>query len=149
MVIRIRTRGCRPADKEKTMKNLQGRALLSLALLAALGCGSHDETPMLAGGREVESWIAALNDPSPQVRRLAVLKLGNVGDEDPDTEEALAGALRDPDPIVRRDAVFAVVKLEKPGEAIVSRLDAISREDGEPNIRDIASRALKKLTGGR
>ena len=35
---------------------------------------------MLAGGREVKSWIADLHDPKPQVRRQAVLKLGNVGD---------------------------------------------------------------------
>jgi HEAT repeat protein len=131
------------------MKNLQVRALLSMAFLATLGCGSQDETSMLAGGREVESWIAASTDPSPQVRRLAVLKLGNVGDEDPDTEEALASALHDPDPLVRRDAVFAVVKLEKPGEPIITRLNAMSREDGEPGIRDVASRALKKLAGGR
>jgi len=118
-------------ERDRIMKIFPARALLSVALLATLGCTAHDEMPMLAGGREVESWVAALSDPSPQIRRKAVLKLGNVGDEDPAAEEALAGALRDTDPLVRRDAVFAVVKIEQPGEAIITQLNAMSRDDSE------------------
>lgn len=146
---RTDTSGCRPADRKRTTREFGFRMLLSTALFATLGCGSQEEGPLLAGGREVESWIAALNDPSPQLRRRAVLKLGNVGDDDPDAEEALARALKDPDPLVRRDAIFAVIKLEQPGDAIIARLNAMSREDGEPEIRDAASRVLKKLSGNK
>jgi hypothetical protein len=46
------------------------------------GCRREEQGPLLAGGREVGSWVAALNDAKPQVRRQAVLKLGNVGDAD-------------------------------------------------------------------
>jgi HEAT repeat protein len=74
-----------------------------------------------------------------------VLKLGNVGDADPDVEQGLAGALRDVDAQVRRDAVFAIVKLQQPGEEIIGQLEAMSREDNEPDIRDVAMRALAKL----
>ena len=119
--------------------------ILGVLLLTAAGCSSHEELPMLAGGREVESWLAALHDRDPKVRRKAVLKLGNVGDADPDVEEGLAGALCDSDVQVRRDAVFAVVKLQHPGEEIISQLEAMRREDNEPGIRDVATRALAKL----
>ena len=115
--------------------------MLSVVLAAAPGCSSYDEAAFLAGGREVESWLTALDDPNPTVRRQAVLKLGNVGDADPDVEEALASALGDSDAQVRRDAVFAVVKLEQPGEEILDQLEAMSREDNEPGIRDVARRA--------
>ena len=47
------------------------------------GCNREERGPILAGGREVKSWIADLQIPRPQVRRQAVLKLGNVGDADP------------------------------------------------------------------
>ena len=51
---------------------------MSLVLFAALGCSPTEQGPMLAGGREVKSWVADLHDPNPPVRRQAVLKLGNV-----------------------------------------------------------------------
>jgi HEAT repeat protein len=128
-----------------SMTPLPAGAILSVALLAVAGCAARDETPMLAGGREVQSWLTALHDPDPKVRRQALLKLGNVGDADPDVEQGLAGALRDVDAQVRRDAVFAVVKLQQPGEEIIGQLAAMSREDNEPDIRDVALRALAKL----
>lgn len=124
-------------------------AILSMMILAVAGCKSHDEAPILAGGREVESWLTALQDPDPKVRRQAVLKLGNVGDADPDVEQGLSGALSDRDPQVRRDAVFAVVKLQQPGDEIVSQLETMSRDDNEPGIRDVATRALARLNRSR
>ena len=53
----------------------------------------------------MKSWVADLHDAKPQVRRQAVLKLGNVGDEDPAVADALAEALHDTDPAraLRRD----------------------------------------------
>ena len=97
---------------------------------------------MLAGGREVKSWIADLHDPKPQVRRQAVLKLGNVGDADPAAAEGLAEALRDSDAIVRRDAVSAVAKLSKPSEEIMAWLRIMGDRDRDPRVRDYAKRAI-------
>jgi HEAT repeat protein len=97
---------------------------------------------MLAGGREVKSWVAAISDPNPKVRRQAVLKLGNVGDADPTVAEALTRALGDSDALVRHDAVLAVVKLRKPGSAIKDRLETMSRGDKDGRVRDVATKAL-------
>jgi vesicle coat complex subunit len=97
---------------------------------------------MLAGGREVKSWIADLHDPKPQVRRQAVLKLGNVGDTDSSVAVGLAEALRDSDATVRRNAVSAVAKLSKPSEEILAWLRVMSDRDGDPRVRDYAKRAI-------
>jgi hypothetical protein len=120
-------------------------ASLMLILAGAPGCGGEPRGPLLAGGREVGSWVAELKDPKPRVRRQAVLKLGNVGDSDPAVADGLATALADSDPLVRRDAVHAVVKLKDPGEAILTRLEEMSRTDKDPTARDYAKRALVKL----
>jgi HEAT repeat protein len=98
---------------------------------------------MLAGGREVKSWIADLHDPKPQVRRQAVLKLGNVGDADPTAAEGLAEALRDTDALVRRDAVHAVAKLTKPDVAVMAQLRVMSESDRDKLVRDYAKRAIE------
>ncbi len=109
------------------------------------GCGRDEPGPLLAGGREVSSWVAALGDPKPQVRRQAVLKLGNVGDADPAAAAALTSALRDTDAIVRRAAVQAVVKLKRPAEETLARLREMKRTDRDPTVRDFAGKALAKL----
>jgi HEAT repeat protein len=119
---------------------------VSLASAAVIsGCGRNEHGPLLAGGREVSSWVTELNDPKPRVRRQAVLKLGNVGDDDPAAAKGLAQALYDSDVMVRRDAVHAVVKLKQPSEAIVARLQEMSRNDPDATVRDFAKRALAKL----
>ena len=126
------------------MKNLRALAMFSVALWTIAGC-SQEEPEFLAGGREVESWVAALRDPDPLLRRQAVMKLGNVSDADPAAAEALTEALLDTDVQVRRAAVFAVVKLKDPSEAITAQLDTMSRTDEDADVRDIAGRALKHL----
>jgi HEAT repeat protein len=97
---------------------------------------------MLAGGREVKSWLAALHDPKPQNRRQAVLKLGNVGDADPTAAEGLAEALHDTDALVRRAAILAVAKLTKPSETILARLKVMSESDRDTLVRDHAKKAI-------
>ncbi len=67
-------------------------ALLA-ALVALAGCGGEERGPVLSGGKEVKSWVAELHNPKPQVRRQAVLKLGNAGDSDPAVAPALAEQL--------------------------------------------------------
>jgi HEAT repeat protein len=126
------------------MKTQLAAAVICTALLAVAGCASHDEAPILAGGREVESWLTALHDPDPKVRRQAVLTLGNVGAH-PGVEEGLAEALCDTDAQVRRDAVFAVVKLQAPSADIIDQLETMRRRDSEPAIRDVVARALAKI----
>jgi HEAT repeat protein len=130
------------------MKKIMAVAIFCLVHAGASGC-SDEEPKFLAGGREVTSWVAALKDPNPQVRRQAVMKLGNVGDADPAAAEALTEALRDADVHVRRAAVFAVVKLKEPGEEITTQLDAMSRTDSNPGIREVATSALEKLGNDR
>jgi HEAT repeat protein len=114
-------------------------------IAAASGCSHEPQGPILAGGREVKSWIADLHDPKPQVRRVAVLKLGNAANSDPSVADALAEALRDSDTVVRRDAVLAVAKLSQPTEPIVSQLKTMSQSDGDSVIRDYATRALTRF----
>ena len=139
------------------MRKIRGRRagsgvdVVAMALLATIaglpGCGGEERGPTLAGGREVKSWVADLHDPKPQVRRRAVLKLGNVGDLDPTAAEGLADALQDPDALVRQDAVRAVVKLTKPGALIKERLESMSRTDQDPTTRDLAKKALARKGG--
>ncbi|MGZ3354931.1 MAG: HEAT repeat domain-containing protein [Isosphaeraceae bacterium] len=124
---------------------------IALALVATItnlsGCGREERGPILSGGREVKSWIADLHKPKPQVRRQAVLKLGNTGDSDPATAEGLAEALQDSDALVRRDAIRAVAKLKQPGALIKERLETMSQIDEDSIVRDLASKALARLGG--
>jgi HEAT repeat protein len=121
-------------------------AMAVLATIAALpGCSREEHGPILSGGREVKSWIADLHHAKPQVRRQAVLKLGNVGDHDPAAAEGLAEALLDSDALVRRDAIRAVSKLKQRSALIKERLQAMSQSDKDSLARDLAGKVL----GGR
>ena len=105
------------------LTTMTATALALVATITSLsGCGREERGPILLGGREAKSWIADLHNPKPQVRRQAVLKLGNAGDSDPATAEGLAEALQDSDALVRRDAIRAVAKLKQPGALIKERL---------------------------
>jgi len=122
-----------------------------LTILASIitlpGCANEERGPIRSGGRELKSWITDLHNPKPQVRRQAVLKLGNAGDSDPATAEGLAEALQDSDALVRREAIRAVVKLKQPGALIKERLQTMSRLDKDSLARDLASKALARLGG--
>jgi HEAT repeats len=126
----------------ETMNRNRTWTTLAIALLTVSGCNREERGPLLAGGREVKSWIADLLDPKPQVRRQAVLKLGNVGDSDPTAADALAEVLRDSDAIVRRAAVSAVAKLSQPSAEIMAQLRVMSDRDSDPRVRDYAKRAI-------
>jgi HEAT repeat protein len=127
------------------MSRNQARWCVLFMLLATTACSREERGPILAGGREVKAWLRDLHDPKPQVRRQAVLKLGNVGDSDPAVADGLAEALRDSDPQVRRDAVRAVAKLTKPSENILGQLKSMSQNDGDTLARDYAKKALDRF----
>jgi HEAT repeat protein len=131
-----------PSTREPSIVML---VIVMLGTLAFSGCGGPEPGPLLAGGREVKSWVEASHDPRPQVRRHAVLKLGNVGDADPAAAKALAEALHDADPLVRSDAVLAVAKLKDPGAAIKDQLETMSRSDKNARARELAGKALARL----
>jgi hypothetical protein len=130
-----------PGLRKIMNRNGIGTTLL-IGLVTISGCSRDERGPILAGGREVKSWVAELVDPNPQVRRRAVLKLGNVGNADPGVAEGLALALRDTDTIVRRDAVRAVAKLTPPSAAIIAELRTMKETDGDSLVRDYAQRAI-------
>jgi HEAT repeat protein len=109
------------------------------------GCQHEERGPTLSGGREVKAWIEDLRDPKPQVRRQAVLKLGNVGDADPTALDGLAQALNDSDALVRHDAVLAVVKFRQAGKPIKAKIETMSRSDKDARVRDVSQRALARL----
>ncbi len=119
--------------------------LAGFLIFAAASCGREERAPMLAGGHEVRSWVEDLKHRDPKKRRVAVLKLGNVGDADPSASEGIALALTDTDAQVRRDAVFAVVKLKNPGEPILSRLRKMGESDKDTRARDLAKKAITQL----
>ena len=123
-------------------------ALAGLGLCGP-GCQREEQGPILSGGREVKSWLDALHDPKPQVRRQAVLKLGNAGDTDPAALEGVAQALADSDPLVRHDAVMAVVKFRQPGDAVKAKVESMSKDDKDVRVRDVAKRASARLGVGR
>jgi HEAT repeat protein len=120
----------------------------AITVLVIAGCSANERGPILAGGREVKSWLADLHSPQPQVRRKAVLKLGNVGDTDPAAAHGLAAALRDSDAIVRRDAVSAIAKLTHPDAEIVAALRMMKDRDPDPRVRDYAQRAIAHFGKG-
>ncbi len=125
-------------------------AMLSAILGSAVawtGCGREERGPELLGGREVKSWVADLHHPRPQVRRQAVIKLGNVGDSDPSVAAGLVEALNDPEPLVRRDAILAVARLKDPPAALKQRLETMSRSDKDARARDLARKAVIRIGG--
>lgn len=120
-----------------------------LALAAATGCSNEERGPLLAGGREVKSWVAELRSPQPKVRRQAVLKLGNVGAADPAAVAGLAEALGDADALVRREAILGVAKLTSPTDQIKAKLEALVQNDRDATVRDYAQKALNRFQQGR
>jgi HEAT repeat protein len=130
------------------MNRIRTTTTLLIALLSLSGCSREERGPILAGGREVKSWIADLDNPKPEVRRQAVLKLGNMGDGDPTVADGLAEALRDSDAVVRRAAVSAVAKLNKPNEEIMAWLRIMGDRDKDARVRDYAKRAIVHFEKG-
>jgi HEAT repeat protein len=122
------------------------RHLLCLAaagLVAFLG-GCSKARPMTAGGKPVEHWLVALQDPDARVRKKAVFKLGNVGAADPAAIPALIGALKDRDAGVRVEAVLALLKIGPAARDAVPALTG-AQKDPDAKVRAYARKALDKV----
>ena len=100
---------------------------------------------MLAGGKPVDQWVAALNDPDAKTRKTAALKLGNVGTADPHALPALIAALDDRDAKVRTEVVLALVKFGHEAREAVPKLERIRRNDPNLKVRDYAGKLIEKL----
>ena len=122
-----------------------GLTIGATVLLAVCGFGCGKARPILAGGKPVSHWTAALRDTNPKVRKEAAAKLGNVGPADPSALTALSGALHDPDAAVRREVIVALVKCGPAAREAVPALEEMRRRDRDPQVRDYAGRALDAL----
>jgi HEAT repeat protein len=121
------------------------RALRIAAVMlvaGVIGCG-RAKPPLLAGGKSVDHWVAALGDSKVKVREEAVTKLGNVGTSDPAAIPALITALKDKNPEVRREAIFALTKSGKAAQDAVGPLTDLQQHDKDAKIREQAAKGLK------
>ena len=115
---------------------------LALGLVLLCGCS---QAPPLAGGKPVEHWVQAAQDPDAKVRQAAVGKLGNAGAADEAVWSALAGALRDRDAGVRREAILALMKCGARAQEAEPVLAELAQRDPDPQVRAFAGKALKKV----
>lgn len=122
--------------------------LLAL-LLAVLGGGCAKPEPSLTGGKPVEHWVQALDQPDPRLRGKAVLKLGNVGASDEAAIKAVIKALHDTDPRVRCAAVMAILKFGPQAAEARSALETLRQQDTDSNVREYAAQVLQKLPAAK
>ena len=117
--------------------------VLIVLALAATGCGKP--RPTLAGGKPIEDWVKALQHPDAKMRKIAAMKLGNVGSTDPAALPALLGALKDRDAGVRCDVILALVKFGPDAKDAVPAIDHVRKNDPNAKVRDYAAKALEKI----
>jgi HEAT repeat protein len=122
-------------------------AVVCVAAVAAVGCGKS-ALPTQAGGKSIQHWVDALNDPLVKNREAAVTKLGNVGTADPAAIPALIGALKDKSPLVRRTAILALAKSGHAAQDAAGPLTDIQSHDQDAKVRELAAKGLKLLQGG-
>jgi hypothetical protein len=123
----------------ETMRML---AFLVLAL-AANGCSKPG--PTMAGGKPIEAWVKALQDPDAKTRKIAALKLGNAGPVHPTAFPALHDALKDRDAAVRCEVILALVKFGPDAKDALPALELIRKNDPDAKVRDYAAKAMEKI----
>lgn len=117
--------------------------LVLLLSAAALGCGVRSAKPASLGGRDVQAWVNALDDPRPHQRRQALLKLGDIPDE-PVAKAAIIRALGDPDPMVRREAIYSAAKAKELDDAAIERVNELAQSDPDASVREAAGKLAAK-----
>ncbi|HEY1343170.1 MAG TPA: HEAT repeat domain-containing protein [Bryobacteraceae bacterium] len=118
------------------------RMAVGLAILA-VGCGQS--RPTMVGGKPVQEWRQALQDPNPKTRKKAATKLGNAGAVDSTVIPALVGALQDRDAGVRAEAVLALLRIGPAAREAFPALREMARTDKDARVRAYAAKALEKL----
>ncbi len=86
-----------------------------------------------------------LKHKQQQVRRQAILKLGNIGDAAPEVAPALTQALKDREPLIRKEAIYAIYKLRNVPRDTLEAVEQLSRSDRDASVRELATRATEKL----
>ena len=119
--------------------------ILALVVLAFLASGCRQAEPTRAGGKPIDQWVLALNDPDPKARKTAATKLGNVGPTDPAAFPALHAALNDREAVVRCEVILALLKFGPQAKDALPALAELRRHDPDAKVRDYASKALAKL----
>jgi HEAT repeat protein len=120
------------------------RRMVAVAALAMLGTGCT-QAPPLSGGKPVDHWVQAMQSPDAQVRKTAVVKLGNTGAAEPEVWAAISGALGDADAGVRREAILALMKCGPRAADALPVLVELAQRDSDAQVREYAGKALKKL----
>jgi HEAT repeat protein len=92
----------------------------------------------------IEPFLAALKDPDPRVRHVAVSRLANM--DDPRIEDGCKGLVKDPDAQVRSGAIYILCDIEG-DKALDVALAAI--KDPEWTIRQTACLALGSMADRR
>ena len=116
-------------------------ALAAIAL-GATGCS---QPPPLSGGKPLDHWVKATQDPDTGIRKEAVCKLGNAGAPNPEAWTAVAAALRDRQPEIRREAILALMKCGPRAQETVPVLRELAQRDPDAQVRVYAAKAAKKL----
>ena len=82
----------------------------------------------------------------PAIRAKAIEKLGNIGAKDPEGIDTIIAALDDSASEVRKVAIYAIVRIGAPCSDAFEKLESMSRDDADPEIRKIAGEAYGNLT---
>ncbi len=121
------------------------KGLVPFAVLCGLLIGCGQTQPTLSGGKPVEHWIQALNDPDARVRKEAASKLGNAGPANSAVLPALIAALKDTDAKVRCEVILALVKFGPDATEAVPDLTELQTSDSDARVRAYAAEALEKI----
>jgi HEAT repeat protein len=114
-------------------------------VLALTGCGKTH--PPQSGSRTATYWADALQQPDVEMRRKAAEKLGPLVLIDKAALPALAGALKDQDAEVRAAAVRSLgVYTGARGQEFLPALREMEQQDSDPNVREAAAKAVKRLS---
>ena len=124
-------------------------ALFLLLATALAGCAAKETIPgKWFAGKPVEHWLEAIKSPDAKLRRRAAEVLGNVGQADLRSVDALAAALSDPDRRVREEAVLGLSKMGPVAAAAADAIQKAIRTERDPQVLAHAKAALARVAPG-
>ena len=123
--------------------------LLAMFAIYSGGCRPKETIPgKWFAGKPVEHWLEAIKSPNAKLRRRAAEVLGNVGQADPRSVEALAAALSDTDRRVREEAVLGLSKMGPVAAAAADAIQKAIRTERDPQVLAHAKAALARVAPG-